>query len=188
MAKEEAKEEEEEKEKPKVKIVKEAETATSRKEGLRATLLRLVILSAVIISVISFVIKRKEAIGPVLVILGFLPWLVLYLAHREIKSAIADIVFGIVNAGILGVMALTGASLADILGIADILGAVIGVAIGNTIINGLAGTFEGRVAEYLRDHGIEDERTALSASMGKMAGCLIGIGIILTIAWTVFGL
>ena len=175
------KEEEEAEEKPKVKIVREEE-GKSRKEGFRATLIETIILSAIIVSVIYFTQARKEAIGPILVILGFLPWLPLYLAGRGVKSALADIVFGVVNTGILSVMVLTGLSLADI------LGAVIGVAIGNTIINGIAGIFEGKVAEYLRNHKLEEERTSLSASMGKMSGCLIGIGITLTIVWTIMGL
>ncbi len=181
------KEEEEAEEKPKVKIVREEE-GKSRKEGFRATLIEAIIISAIIVSVIYFTQDRKEAIGPILIILGFLPWLPLYLAGRGVKSALADIVFGVVNAGILGIMALLGASFADILGLTDILGAVIGVAIGNTIINGIAGIFEGKAAEYLRNHKVEEERTSLSASMGKMSGCLIGIGIILTIAWTIMGL
>jgi len=182
MAKEEIGEgEEEAEEKPKVKVVREEE-GKSRKEGFRATLIETIILSAIIVSVIYFTQERKEAIGPILVILAFLPWLLLYLAGRGIKSALADIVFGIINTGILSVMALTGANLNGI------LGAVIGVAIGNTIINGIAGMFEGKVAEYLRDHKLEEERTSLSASMGKMSGCLIGIGITLTIAWTIMGL
>ena len=177
----EKEEEEEEEEKPRVKVVREEEVK-SRKEGFRATLIETIILSAIIVSVIYFTQDRKEAIGPILVILGFLPWLPLYLAGRGIKSALADIVFGVVNTGILSVMVLTGLSLADI------LGAVIGVAIGNTIINGIAGIFEGKTAEYLRNHKLEEERTSLSASMGKMSGCLIGIGITLTIAWTIMGL
>jgi hypothetical protein len=42
------------------------------------------------------------------------------------------------------------------------------------------------MAEYLKEHGIEASRTPLSSSMGKMSGCLLGVGIVLTIAWSVF--
>lgn len=65
------------------------------------------------------------------------------------------------------------------------LGAVVGGVVGDSITDGLAGLFEGRVAEYLRKHGIEEARTPLSSSMGKMSGCLIGAGITLTIAWSI---
>lgn len=63
------------------------------------------------------------------------------------------------------------------------LGAIVGGAVGDAITDGLAGLLEGRIAEYLRKHGIEEARTPLSSSMGKMSGCLIGIGITLTIGW-----
>lgn len=167
---------------PKIEIIKEAEEGKNKKEGFKAALLRVAILSVVIISVIYFVIERKEAIGPVLIILGFLPWLPLSLAGRGIKSVGADIIYGIIDTGILGIMALIGASLAGV------LGAIIGAAAGDAITDGFAGAFEGKVAESLRKHGVEEARTPLSASMGKMSGCLIGIGITLTIAWTVIGL
>ncbi|MFP3909403.1 MAG: hypothetical protein ACLFVX_06045, partial [Archaeoglobaceae archaeon] len=93
----------------------------------------------------------------------------------------ADIVFGAVDTGVLGVAALIGASFAGV------LGAIVGGAIGDAITDGLAGIFEGRVAEYLRARGIEEARTPLTSSMGKMSGCLIGVGITLTVAWSVLG-
>jgi len=40
----------------------------------------------------------------------------------------------------------------------------------------------------LRRHGIEETRTPLSASMGKMSGCLFGVGIVLTIAWSILNI
>ncbi|MCK5553751.1 MAG: hypothetical protein KAJ09_11440 [Deltaproteobacteria bacterium] len=69
---------------------------------------------------------------------------------------------------------------------AGVLGAIVGGAVGDAITDGFAGLFEGRMAEYLRKHGIEESRTPLSSSMGKMSGCLIGVGIVLTIAWSIF--
>jgi hypothetical protein len=41
------------------------------------------------------------------------------------------------------------------------------------------------MAEYLRKLGIQESRTPLSSSMGKMSGCLIGVGIVLTVAWSI---
>jgi len=62
--------------------------------------------------------------------------------------------------------------------------AIVGGAVGDVVTDGYAGLFEGNIAEYLRKHGIDEARTPLSTSMGKMSGCLIGIGIVLTIAWS----
>ena len=44
------------------------------------------------------------------------------------------------------------------------------------------------MAESLRRHGIEEARTPLSSSMGKMSGCLLGSGLVLTVAWTLLRL
>jgi len=101
------------------------------------------------------------------------------LSGRTITSTGADIIFGAIDTGILGILALIGASFAGV------LGAIVGGAVGDSITDGFAGLFEGRVAEYLRKHGIEESRTPLSSSMGKMSGCLMGVGIVLTIAWSI---
>lgn len=137
------------------------------------------IISIVIISVISFVIYNTRLIGPVIILLGFIPWIPLRISGRTIKSVGADIVFGVIDTGILGIIALVGASFAGV------LGAIVGGAVGDAITDGFAGLFEGRMAEYLRKHGIEESRTPLSSAMGKMSGCLIGVGIVLTIAWSI---
>jgi len=42
----------------------------------------------------------------------------------------------------------------------------------------------GKIAEYLKGHGIEASRTPLSSSMGKMSGYLLGVGMVLTIGWS----
>jgi hypothetical protein len=148
------------------------------KEGVLPALTSLAIVSIAVISVISFVIYNVRMIGPVIFLLGFLPWIPLKLFGRTIKSTGADIIFGAVDTGMLAVAALIGASFAGV------LGAIVGGAVGDSITDGFAGLFEGKVAEYLRRHGIEEARTPLSSSLGKMSGCLIGAGTTLTIAWT----
>ncbi len=148
------------------------------KEGIVPALISLIIVSIVVISVISFVIYNVRLIGPIIVFLGFLPWIPLKVLGRTIKSTGADIIFGAVDTGILAVAALIGANFAGV------LGAIVGGAVGDSITDGFAGLFEGKVAEYLRGHGIEEARTPLSSSLGKMSGCLIGAGVTLTIAWT----
>lgn len=145
-------------------------------------MISLAIISVVIISVISFVIYSYRLIGPLLILMGLIPWLPIKLSGRTIRSTGADIVFGAVDTGILGIAALIGANFAGV------LGAIVGGAIGDSITDGLAGIFEGSAAEYLRAHGIEEARTPLTSSMGKMSGCLMGVGITLTAAWSVLGL
>ena len=149
------------------------------RQGLIPALINVIIISIVIIGVISFTIYNIKLIGPVIILLGFIPWIPIRISGRTIKSTGADIVFGAIDTGILGIVALVGASFAGV------LGAIIGGAVGDSISDGLAGLFEGRMAEYLRKYGIEESRTPLSSSMGKMSGCLIGVGIVLTIAWSI---
>lgn len=151
-----------------------------KKQGFIPALLSVTIVSIVVISVVSFTIFHTKLIGPAIILLGFIPWVPLRISGRTIKSTGADIVFGAIDTGILGVVALIGASFAGV------LGAIVGGAVGDAVTDGFAGLFEGRMAEYLRKHGIEESRTPLSSSMGKMSGCLMGVGIVLTIAWSIF--
>ena len=153
-----------------------------KKQGFILALTSVIIISIVIISVICFTIYNTRVIGPIIILLGFVPWIPLKTSGRAIKSTGADIVFGAIDTGILGIAALIGASFAGV------LGAIVGGAVGDSITDGFAGLFEGRMAEYLRKHGIEEVRTPLSSSMGKMSGCLIGVGIVLTIAWSILGI
>jgi hypothetical protein len=150
-----------------------------RDQGFSSALTSVIVVSFVIVSVISFTIHKTKLIGPAIILLGFIPWIPLRISGRTIMSAGADIVFGAIDTGILGIAALIGASFAGV------LGAIVGGAVGDSITDGFAGLFEGRMAEYLRKQGIEEARTPLSSSMGKMSGCLIGVGIVLTIAWSI---
>ena len=152
------------------------------KEGFISAFISVTIITIVIVSVMYFILNNNRLIGPVIIILGFIPWIPLKLSGRTIKSTGADIIFGAIDTGFLGVAALIGANFAGI------LGAIVGGAVGDSITDGYAGLFEGKMAEYLRKHGIDEARTPLSASMGKMSGCLIGVGIVLTIAWSLLNI
>lgn len=153
-----------------------------KKQGLIPALTSVIAISIVIVGAVSFSIYHSRLIGPVIILLGLIPWIPLRLSGRTIKSTGADIIFGMIDTGILGIAALIGASFAGV------LGAIVGGAVGDSITDGFAGLFEGRVAQYLRKHGVEDARTPLSSSMGKMSGCLIGVGMVLTAAWTFLGI
>ncbi len=152
-----------------------------KKESLLAGFLSVLVISVIAVGSISLAISYKPLIGPTLLGLGLLSMVPLRLGGRTIKSCSADIVFGAIDTGFLGVAALIGASFAGV------LGAIVGGAAGDAITDGFAGLWEGRVAQHLRKHGIREARTPLSASMGKMAGCFLGVGLLLTIVWTVVG-
>jgi len=153
-----------------------------KRQGFIPALISVLTVSIVIVFVISFTIYHVRIMGPVVILLGLIPLIPLKLLGRTVKSTGADIVFGMIDTGILGIAALIGASFAGV------LGAIVGGAVGDAITDGFAGLFEGKVAESLRRHGIEETRTPLSASMGKMSGCLFGVGIVLTIAWSILNI
>jgi len=153
-----------------------------KKQGSFSASVSLLIISVIIISTVSLTIHNTRWIGPVIILLGFIPWIPLKLSGRTIKSTGADIIFGAIDTGLLGVAALIGANFAGV------LGAIVGGAVGDSITDSLAGIFEGKAAQYLRKRGIEEARTPLSSSMGKMSGCLLGVGLVLTIAWSFLGI
>ncbi|MCL0075986.1 hypothetical protein M1O17_03875 [Dehalococcoidia bacterium] len=148
-------------------------------EGLRIGFLSVLMISSIAIGLISMALDHKTMIGPTLILLALLSLAPLKLVGRTIKSCSADIVFGAIDTFFLGIAAIIGASFAGI------LGAIVGAAAGDAITDGFAGLWEGRAAQYLRKHGIEEARTPLSASLGKMSGCFLGIGVLLTLVWTV---
>jgi hypothetical protein len=63
-----------------------------------------------------------------------------------------------------------------------VTGAILGGVVGNAITDGLAGIFEGYSAEKLRLQSVPEERTMLKSAVGKMAGCLLGAGVVLAVA------
>ncbi len=150
------------------------------KDNFITALISTILIGTTIIYISFLFYKTKYIIGPLLIFSGFIPWIPLKLSGRRIRETGADIVFGMIDTGILGIGALFGAKFAGV------VGAILGGVVGDAITDALAGLFEGKMAVFLRNHGINEARTPLSSSMGKMSGCLLGIGITLTIAWTVF--
>jgi hypothetical protein len=153
-----------------------------KKESLLFGFLSVLVISLVAVGSLSLTISYKPLIGPTLLFLGLLSMVPLKLGGRSIKSCSADIVFGAIDTSFLGVAALIGASFAGV------LGAIVGGTAGDAITDGFAGLWEGKVAQYLRKHDIKEARTPLSSSMGKMAGCFLGVGLLLTIVWTIIGI
>tara|TARA_Y100000310_G_C20441714_1_gene696444 strand:+ start:230 stop:697 length:468 start_codon:yes stop_codon:yes gene_type:complete len=131
--------------------------------------------SIVIIAVTFYFVYDKVWIGPVFIGLGVLNLIIIKVFGVNLKEVYPDMVFGLIdNGGLVFAAALGGL-------IAGIPGAIIGGAAGNTITDGIAGLFEGQVAESQRKYKIDNFRTAFSSSFGKMAGCLFGAGIGLVI-------
>ena len=123
-----------------------------------------------------FALEQKLAIGPIVLGLAVIPCVGLLIARRSIRGAVPDFVFGAIDTGLLTIPALWG-------GVAfGVAGAIAGGIIGDALTDAIAGFFEGSIAEWLRGKGIEESREAVTTSLGKMTGCLLGSGLVLSIA------
>lgn len=129
-----------------------------------------------IFAVSTFFVYNERLIGFVLIFLflvclgGLIPF------HIQIREVQPDIMFGIIDNGILALLAIIGGE------VAGVTGAIIGGVVGNAITDGIAGLFEGSIAENLRKKNISEQRTILGSAVGKMAGCLLGAGYVLILA------
>jgi|SRR3989344_4503702 len=153
-----------------------------KKEDLITAIINVILLTIIIIFVSYFFVTKTGIIGPVLIILGIISLLPFYLFRIPLQIGKAEIWFGIVDNGILAIFALSGAEFFGI------LGAIIGGLVGNAITDGLAGIFEGYEWQRINKLKIKDDRTALTVALGKLAGCLLGGGLVLTVAWSILNL
>jgi len=140
------------------------------------SILNILTLCIVIGAVSLFFVDSHRLVGPALIGLALLCVLSLIPFKIKLKSIQPDIFFGLIDNGILAVLAITGGHFAGT------AGAILGGVVGNAITDGIAGIFEGYSAEKLRIQLISEERTMLKSAVGKMAGCLLGAGVILIIA------
>ncbi|MDD5437872.1 MAG: hypothetical protein PHC70_01875 [Patescibacteria group bacterium] len=115
-----------------------------------------------------------KLIGWVIISLGLLCMVILIASGTKLKSTWPDLVFGAIDNGVLAVMAIFGGEMAGV------MGAVIGGVVGNAVTDGIAGIFEGMIAEKLPQDF--NQRTILSSAIGKMAGCLLAAGLVLVTA------
>ncbi len=139
------------------------------KKSFLTSVLNILVLCAVIFFVSTFFVYKANLIGYVLVALAFLCLASLKLFNIKISAVKPDIVFGVIDNGILAVMAVVGGELAGV------VGAIIGGVVGNAITDGVAGIFEG----YWAALAVDDKRTVLGSAVGKMSGCLLGAGVVL---------
>lgn len=142
--------------------------------------LNILSLCAVIGGVSLFFIHNSRWMGVVLILLAALCLASLSLFKIPLRSVQPDIAFGVVDNGILALMAIFGGHFGGI------TGAILGGVVGNSITDGLAGILEGYYAEKLREKAISEERTMLKSAVGKMAGCLLGAGVVLVMANLIF--
>ncbi len=121
------------------------------------------------------VLHFRLPIGPVAIIIGVIPIMVVRASGRPLSATIPDIVFGSIDTGMLAILAVWG-------GVSyGIVGAIVGGVIGDALTDSIAGFFEGYISEFLRSHGIAESREAVTTSLGKMSGCLLGSGMVLTV-------
>ncbi len=140
----------------------------------QASYVTVVSLLVAILSVIM--LRQRLPIGPVVLLLALAPIAGLWGASRSFKGAMPDLVFGAIDTGLLTIPALWGGAL---FGVA---GAIAGGVIGDALTDAIAGFVEGGIAEWLHDHGIDASREPVTTALGKMAGCLGGAGLILSLA------
>ena len=161
-----------EKRKNKVIEIKKHRIIKIEQIKLAEALIHVAVISLILIT-FAYFYSSNRFIGLILIGLGFLPLISLKLAKHKIKETISEIVFGIANTGLVTLFALFGFK------IIGIFGAIIGVAIGDSITEGFSGILEGEVAEILKRYKIREKINPLNSSLGKMAGALFGGGIVL---------
>ncbi len=147
------------------------------RKKLILSIINIVTLCIIIGAVSIYFVNDAKWMGPVLIILGLLCLASLVPFKIKLQSTLPDIFFGVIDNGILAIMAIFGGHLAGV------TGAILGGVVGNAITDGIAGIFEGYVAEKLRQESISEERTMLKSAVGKMAGCLLSAGLVLVIAY-----
>lgn len=146
------------------------------KNNFVSAVVSIIILCVIIFTVSAYFIYNSNLIGLVILGLGILCLLSLIPFKISITSIWPDIVFGLIDNGVLAILAIFGGEMAGV------VGAVIGGVVGNAITDGIAGIFEGYVAEKMRHNNISDHRTMLGSAVGKMTGCLLGAGAVLIVA------
>ncbi|MFO8056304.1 MAG: hypothetical protein R6V10_03315 [bacterium] len=138
-------------------------------------LLWVVAVSAILVVLTYFILDESGLFGPAVLGMAAIPILVARFNKIPLTSLIPDSTFGSIDTGLLTLGAVIGA-----LGY-GVLGAIVGGVVADAITDAIAGFFEGGIAEWLRSRGIEEARTALGSAGGKMAGCLAGSGLMLSI-------
>lgn len=137
----------------------------------------LLVLSIIVVGASMYLIYQNHLIGPAYLGIAALSIFIMRVAGVDKKSVYPDIMFGIIDNGILIFAAVLGGQFAGV------AGAVLGGAAGNTLTDGAGGLIEGKIAAKLKRDHYEEDRNAFTTMIGKVIGCLIGAGIGLTLVW-----
>lgn len=140
------------------------------------SIVNILTLCVIIVAVSIFFLDHARWMGFVLLALSILCIVSLLPFWIQLKSIQPDIIFGLIDNGILAILAIFWGYFAGV------TWAILGGVVGNAITDGIAWIFEWYNAEKLRSNKISEERTMLKSAVGKMAGCLLWAGIILIIA------
>lgn len=140
------------------------------------TVVNVLLLCVVVVGVSVFFVYDDRLIGYVLLGLFLFCLLFVKIFGISLRSIRPDIVFGFIDNSILVLLAVFGGHFGGV------AGAIIGGAVGNAVTDGIAGVFEGmEVEKNITDNQVE-KRTILGTAVGKMAGCLLGAGVVLVLA------
>ena len=131
--------------------------------------------------VIFLVTDNRLVIGIGLLGLSILAPLVYRSRGGDIESMLADIVYGMMDVG--GTIAF--AALGGIVG--GVVGVLFGTIAGDALFNSFSGMMEGRVAQWLRQRGVEEARNPVVTGLGKMTGGLVSAGFVLTVIGIALG-
>lgn len=137
----------------------------------------LLVISILVVGFSIYFIYDEFLIGPAYLLLAVFVVGILRLFGISLKAVYPDIIFGVIDNGVLIFTAILGGKFAGV------AGAVLGGAAGNTLTDGIGGLFEGRIAQKLKRDNFEEERNPISTMLGKIIGCLIGAGFGLILVW-----
>lgn len=146
------------------------------KNKLFSTIVNVVILCLIVVAVSVYFVFDEVMIGYVLIVLAIFCLGFIKLFGVRLRSIKPDIIFGVIDNSILVLLAVFGGHFGGV------AGAIIGGAVGNAVTDGIAGVFEGIEAEKMQREESPAERTILGTAVGKMAGCLLGAGVVLVLA------
>jgi len=147
------------------------------KKKIFLTIVNVIVLCLLVIAVSTYFVFDDFWIGYVLIGLAVICLLSVKVFGIRIRSIKPDIIFGVIDNSILVLLAVFGGHFGGV------IGAIIGGAVGNAVTDGIAGIFEGIEIEKIQQEGLLERRTILGTAVGKMAGCLLGAGAILILAY-----
>lgn len=151
-------------------------TMNNKQQIFLLSIINILTLIVIILGVSIYFMGYERWTGLILIFLAGLCVATTRLFKISLRSLQPDIIFGLIDNGILALMAIFGGHWWGV------AGAILGGVVGNAVTDGIAGIFEGYTSENLGQESGMEQRTMLKSAVGKMAGCLLGAGIVMTVA------